>query len=141
MPLKRCFSPRKYRRFRGLSVEMKFSRERTRRERRIRRYPIRVCSYRSLSANGTKSRRPSFPAYLSPIRVAFSSVKPRTRIARWCAEVGWGVFRGRIHPVGGSKNHFHVHGCPHYGYMHRPAWMGAVFETEVISYERRIGQK
>ena len=48
---------------------------------------MRPCSYRSFAFNvGTKSRRPSLPAYLSNLWAVFSSVKPRARIRRRAGE-------------------------------------------------------
>lgn len=89
---------------------------------RIERYPIRVRSYSSLKANGTKSRRPSFRAYLSPDLSSLFFGLARVHVSRGGAPGAHGgiSFGADSGPVESSKNHFHVHGCPHYGYMHRP---------------------
>lgn len=94
------------------------------------------CSYRSLSTVEQSLSPPEFSGL--PIQsewsfLRLSRVHVTRRRPRLCLSTEDKGDRGGGGGMESSKNHFHVHGCPHYGYMHGRAT--SVLETEVISRE------
>lgn len=119
----------------SLSGEMKSSRKSAGAEIRRRRSMILYlcpCSYRSLSTLEQSLSPPEFSGL--PIQSEWSFLRlSRVHVTHRRRALCLSTGDKEGERVEGSKNHFHVHGCPHYGYMHGRAT--SALETEVISRE------